>query len=251
MKKYFIGIIIVLIVQACGKDDYQNLKVEDNLTAMNGGLIGLNDNYLFLNKVNDVTLYQLNGTQVKILETYNRYNYQMMGVSDSFVYLSKRLGLIYKLNQSLNLETVNTSNINPSSLPSEILVIDSMLVIFSKGATTYTSSQYYPQSEYGNIQMVKYNKANNSISELKPQPFMPVQASSMAVMNDSLLFYTFNGVQCLNLKSLKTTLTYAKGLPDINTYSYCIGNQLYVVSGDKFYHTSFTNSTLSNFIEIK
>lgn len=242
---------MVLFV-SCMKDKYSYLKVNDGLTAMNDGLIDINENNLFLNKVNDVTLYQLNGTQVKILLTYDRQRYQMMGVYDSFVFLTGRYGIIYKMSSASNLSPLNNAfAFNPSYRPSEIMTKDSTFIIFSRGQTSYTSSGYYNQNDYGYIQLLYFNKSANSIGELKPQPFLPITASSMSRMNDSLLFYTYNGIQCLNLNRREVSLTYTKSLPNISTHSYCIGNQLYIVSGEKFYHTSYTNGILTNFKEIK
>ena len=74
MSNKLILILIACLFCTCTKKSYGPKLLTDSASnSLNFGLIGLNDDHLFLNKINDVTLYDFNGNQIKILKSALAY----------------------------------------------------------------------------------------------------------------------------------------------------------------------------------
>jgi hypothetical protein len=131
MKLNLIFCLLLLGALACGKKDIgPQLQTDTSPNSLNFGLIGINQNNLFLNKVNDVTAYDFNGNPIKILNTYNRSKYNSIMVKDSFLAISNQDLILYRMSSSGTLSEVTKANYLYNSYTTSDLILKDTLMIY-------------------------------------------------------------------------------------------------------------------------
>ncbi len=167
------------------------------LNSMNFGLIGLNNDYLILNKVNDVTAYDFNSNQVKILATYDRYSYRNLIIQDSFLLLSgSRIGFYKVLDNGLSPMHQNVGGELENA--NEFRNADSILIVlcnrFFGKANAYTYD-----SKRRSLVISKLNKKTSSVKKMDVFDPLVKETTSFVIMEDSLLVFMNDKISKLNL----------------------------------------------------
>lgn len=243
--KYFYSIILTTcLIAACSKDPYDNLANDTRLTAMNTGLIAVNNDFLFLNKVNDITLYDFGGTQIRILNTYPRQQYRELSVTDSFIYLKGSKGVVYSFRPPNILTEVKPEiSLQMQVLPSDLFIKDSIHYILSR------NTEYFGQ--YGTLMPAVYSGTSSSYKALSGAGRGFDDAGSMMFAQDTVLVAASKNLNLLNPLTMKR-MAYQSGVFE-NTRTYCIniGNYQYFSSGAKLYSTQLNGFAITPIKEIK
>lgn len=258
MKHKYILILIGLVCMSLSKSYEPVVKYDNARNSYNCGLIGLSNNLLVLNKVNDITAYDLNGGLLNIIKTYDRSRYQVMSVNNSILVMGGPqsnvsffqfvpMGNLYEIPLNFNLESRNTN---------EVLLVDSLVFVLtdrfpSSGVNQNTWDRFTPL-----LYLTKWDKSGNWItSDLSQRRLLfPVEATSFTLLQDSLLFYVNNRINCLNLNEINPqiiTSDFNLNPENAMTSTVSSGNMVYTSNSKSIFAFEYKNSTIDVTAEIR
>lgn len=249
MKLKFFLCFCLVGAMACGKKDTgPKLSLDTTPNSLNFGLIGINQNNLFLNKVNDVMSYDFNGNPIKILNTYNRSKYNSIMVKDSFLAISNQDFILYKINNNGTLTEVTKTNYLYSSYETNDLLLKDTLMILLHNRFLPTVRTYYNSSGESRILAAYvYNNAKNTIIASNKAILSNSMASSFALYQDSILFFVNNRVNKFNLNDANPTISSYNNFVSLNeiTTSICIDDRLYISNSKSIFVFAYANNKLT------
>lgn len=254
MKLNLIFCLLLFGTLACGKKDIgPQLQTDYSLNSLNFGLIGINQNNLFLNKVNDVTAYDFNGNQIKILNTYNRSKYNSIMVKDSFLAISNQDLVLYKMSNTGTLTEVTKTNYLYNSYTTSDLILKDTLMILLNNRFLSNVRTYYSNAESRVLSAYVFNSSKNTITAYTKGAFSNLNASSFALYQDSILFFMNNKINKCNLNDANPIISSFDGFNPVNdmTTSICIGDRLYTSNSKYIFGFAYANNKLTAKGEIK
>jgi len=254
MKLNFIICVLLIGALACGKKDVgPQLQTDYSPNSLNFGLIGINQNNLFLNKVNDVTAYDFNGNQIKILNTYNRTKYNSIMVKDSFLAISSQDLVLYKMSNTGTLtEVTKTNYLYNSYTTSDLLLKDTLMMLLNNRFLSNVRT-YYSNAESRVLSTYVFNSSKNTITAYTKGVLSNLNASSFALYQDSILFFMNNKINKCNLNDANPVISSFDGFNPVNdmTTSICIGDRLYTSNSKTIFGFAYANNKLTAKGEIK
>lgn len=254
MKLNHLLCLLLIGAMACGKKDIgPQLQTDTSPNSLNFGLIGINQNNLFLNKVNDVTAYDFNGNQIKILNTYNRSKYNSILVKDSFLAISNQDLILYKIGSTGTLTEVTKSNYLYNSYTTSDLLLKDTLMILLNNRFLSNVRTYYSYGESRVLSTYVFNSSKNTITPKTNGTLANLNASSLALYQDSILFFMNNKINKCNLNEANPLIKSFDGFNPENdlTSSICIGDRLYTSNSKTIFGFAYSNNKLTAKGEIK
>ena len=255
MKLNLIICLLLIGALACGKKDIgPQLLTDASPTSLNFGLIGINQNNLFLNKVNDIVTYDFNGNPIKVINTYNRSKYNSIMVKDSFLAISNQDLILYKINNNGTLTEVTKTNYLYSSYETNDLLLKDTLMILLHNRFLPTVRTYYNSSAESRIlSAYVFNNEKNTITSYTKGAFSNLNASSFALYQDSILFFMNNRINKFNINEANPLISSFDFFNPVNdmTTSLCIGDRLLISNSKTIFGFSYANNKLKEKWEIK
>ncbi|MDI1235029.1 MAG: hypothetical protein PSX81_12155 [bacterium] len=253
--KILFGICLIGAMGCTKKDNGPRLINDTSPNSLNFGLIGINQNNLYLNKVNDVTAYDFGGNQIKILNTYNRLKYNSMCVKDSLLVLSNSEMILYRLTYNNTLiEITNPNYLYQSYTTNELLLKDTVLFLLNQRFSSNTRTYYSSQAESRLLNIYNYNALGNKILTLEKTSHLNLQASSFALFQDSVVFYMNSKINKFNInnpKPLNTSFDFLFNPENALTTTICIGDRIYTSNSRTIFGFSYANNKLTAKGELK
>ncbi len=241
---------LFFIVISCGKENAISYKNDNRINSLNTGLIGVNYNGIYLNKINDLQLYDSNGNFKKIIATYSRSYYQTIDVKDSFIALignsSHTLFHCDSIVKNLLPKSESIFNFHKNKNNLFVLVSNENSIYFNsenKYINNYLIRGYKVQIENGKLN--NYNEFN-TFSNLN----FPNKAKTFSVLNDSMFVFLSNSFELMNLnqpsKNSRTLLNFTNS-NESNFTSFANKNQFLLGIDNEIYsYTLIANSFLLN-----
>lgn len=244
MRKFF---YLILILNSCTKDNPVNQVFNEGKNSLNQGLIGVNYKGVYVNKINDIQLYDSNGNFKKIIYTYNRNYFQTMDVKDSMIFLSGNSN-----------HTMFHCESSPSILSPQLY---SVIDFYSYKNKLFVISPYENYSNISSEKTIMPNYSlrafdvimqdgslfqNKELFQVSDYAF-PFAAKGFTVLNDSLLVFLNQSFEMINLNQLNTRSRTLATFNNNNLLLYKMfsnNNQMYLANGNYIYSYKLVNNSL-------
>lgn len=257
MKTKFFFIFLLCVLSACNKKDsvkmVSDYKFYKNRNGMNGDVISFNEFGIYLFDGNQLTTYDFNGSRIgNTLVNTSYFNYyRSVAIYDTMLVLAASDFGIFKINTTYPFANlIRNMKYNYYCEVNDIYYKDSFLYMLNGRQSNMDQIPFYKSIAFPNHSLprrlfrFKLNFKNNSISELENDE---LAATSITVMNDSLMFFAdrfvsrFNVKQStLDIKMFPFSINPNKNITSITSKS----NRLYVANEKSIYFFEYANDEL-------
>lgn len=243
MKKYLILLITSLLMLCFNgyKEPYPNY--DNDINSVNGNLISIYNNTVFINKKDAIYQYDLNGNSIANFIENNGYTYPAIDNQDSLlIIIQENASSIIDLNNSKvnNIISAKYSRFNISDL----VQLKNYVLLLNKSSNEYVNNRF---SEFY-IDSLNYINKYNNFKNFGNISF-PFQENVYALekINDSLAFLLSKNIEIFDInqanKAISRALTLNADFDNFTKMKFQ-NNQLIISNGNKIW--LYTYNTIMN-----